>query len=60
MMINSALVAASHAVRTNVSQVIGYSPEALSFHKDMLSYVSLVIYFLQVRTEKQMTGDESL
>ena len=34
-MIDSALATTSHALRTNVSQVTGYSPGALAFHRDM-------------------------
>ena len=46
MLIDSALATSSHAVRTNISQVTGYSPGALAFHRDMLLDVPLVIDLL--------------
>ena len=43
ILIDSALTTASHAVRTNVSQVTGYSPGALAFHRDVLLEAPLCI-----------------
>ena len=60
MGIDSALATSSHAVRTNVSQVTGYSPGALAFHRDMLLDVPLVIDLLQIRNKKQVIFDENL
>ena len=61
-MIDSALATTSHALRTNVSQVTGYSPGALAFHRDMLldRCTPLVINLLQVRDKRQITVDEHL
>ena len=60
MVIDSALATASHAVRTNVSQVTGYSPGALAFHRDMLLDVPLIIDLVQIRNKRQVTVDENL
>ena len=43
-MIDSALATTSHALRTNVSQVTGYSPEALAFHGDVLLDICTIYY----------------
>ena len=43
ILIDSALTTASHAIRTNISQVTGYSPGALAFHRDILLDVPLII-----------------
>ena len=51
-MIDSALATTPHALRTNVSQVTGYSPEALAFHRDMLLDILLIIDLLQIRNTR--------
>ena len=59
-LIHSALATTSHAVRTNVSQVEGYSPGALAFQRDMVLDVPLVIDLLQIRAKRQIIVDENL
>ena len=59
-MIDSALGTTSHVLRTNVSQVTGYSPGTLEFHKDMLLDIPLVIDLLQIRNKPQIRVDENL
>ena len=59
-MIDSALATTSHALRTNVSQVTGYSPGALAFHRDMLLDIPLIIDLLQIRNNRQISVDENL
>ena len=54
-MIDSALATKSHALRTNVSQVTGYSPGALAFHRDMLLDMPLIIA-LFTTNRKRMTN----
>ena len=36
ILIDSALATASHAIRSNILQVTGYSPGTLAFHRDVL------------------------
>ena len=48
ILVDCALVTASHAIKTNVSHVTGYSRGALAFHMDMLLAVPLVINLLQI------------
>ena len=59
-MIDSALTTTSHALRTNVPQVIGYSPGALAFHRGMLLDVPLIIYLLQIRDKRKVMVGENL
>ena len=59
-MIDSALATTSHDLRTNVSQVTGYSPGALAFHRDMLLDTSLIIDLLQIRNKRQISVDKNL
>lgn len=54
------LAAASHAVRTNISQVTGYLPGALAFHRDMFLNVPLVINLLKVQQRRQLSVDSNL
>ena len=58
--IDKALATASHADRTNVSQVTGCSPGSLAFHRDVLLNIPLIIDLLQIRDRKQLTVDENL
>ena len=58
--IDSALATASHAIRINISQVIGCSSGALAFHRDMLLDVPLVIDLLQIRDKRQIMVDKNL
>ena len=60
ILIDSALATSSHATRTNVSQVTGYSPGALAFHRDMLLDAPLIIDLLQIRDKRQVMVDENL
>ena len=48
-LVDQALATAAHAVRTNVSQVTGYSPGAFAFHQDMLLDVPLVADLMAIR-----------
>ena len=59
-LIDSALATTSHALRTNVSQVTGYSPGALAFHRDMLLDIPLIIDLQQIRNKRQISVDENL
>ena len=49
----------SHALRTNVSQVTGYSPGALAFHREMLLDIPLVVDLLQIKKTRKNV-DENL
>ena len=60
ILIDSALATASHAVRTNVSQVTGYSSGALAFHRDVLLDAPLLINLLQIRDKRQIIVDKNL
>ena len=59
-LIERALATTSHALRTNVSQVTGYSPGALAFHRDMLLDIPLIIDLQQIRNKRQISVDENL
>ncbi len=59
-LVDQALATASHAVRTNVSGVTGYSPGALAFHRDMLLDVPLVADLMAIRNKRQLSVDENL
>ena len=59
-LVDAELAAASHAVRTNISQVTGYSPGALAFHRDMFLNVPLVVDLLKVRERRQLSVDANL
>ena len=58
--IDSELAPTSHALRTNVSQVTGYSPGALAFRRDMILDIPLVIDVLQKRNKRQISIDGNL
>ena len=60
ILIDSVLTSASHAIRVNISQVTGYSPGALAFHRDMLLDVPLVIDLPRIRDKRYMMVDENL
>ena len=53
--IDSELAPTSHALRTNVSQVTGYSPGALAFRRDVVLDIPLVIDFC-ITNKKQTTN----
>ena len=59
-LVDAELAATSHALRTNVSQVTGYSPGALAFHRDMFLDIPLVIDLLKVRQRRQVAVDSNL
>ena len=59
-MVDNALATASHAVRTNISQVTGYSPGALAFHRDMLLDVPLIADLMAIRDKRQLSVDVNL
>ena len=59
-LIDRALSTCSHAVRSNVSQVTGYSPGALAFHRDMFLDVPLVADLLAIRDRRQLAVDANL
>ena len=48
--VDGALATTSHAVRANVSTVSGYYPGALTFHRDMLLDVPIVVGLVRLRT----------
>ena len=58
--IDKALATASHAIRTNISQVTGHSPGALAFHRDMLLDIPLLVDLAQIRDKRQIAVDENL
>ena len=59
-LVDEQLAAASHAIQTNVSQVTGYSPGALAFHRDMFLDVPLMADLLAIREHRQLAVDENL
>ena len=59
-MVDEQLAVALHAVRTNVSRAMGYSPGALAFHRDMLLDVSYVADLLNIRERRQLYVDKEL
>ena len=59
-LVDEQLAAASHALRTNVSQVTGYSPGALAFHRDMFLDVPLMADLLAIRERRQLAVNENL
>lgn len=59
-LVDHALATAGHAVRTNISQVTGYSPGALAYHRDMLMDVPLVADLMAIRDRRQLSVDENL
>ena len=59
-LVDQALATAAHAVRANVSQVTGYSPGALAFHRDMLLDVPIIVDLLAIRERRQLSVDENL
>ena len=58
--IDQALATASHGIRSNVSQVTGYSPGALAFHRDMLLDVPLLVDLIALRDRRQIAVDKNL
>ncbi len=59
-LVDEALASASHGIRTNVSQVTGYSPGALAFHRDMLLDVPLIADLTAIREKRQLSVDANL
>ena len=59
-MVDGALATASHAIRSNVSSVSGYSPGAIAFHRDMLLDVPIVVDLVRLRDKRQLAVDENL
>ena len=59
-LVDNALATASHRIRTNISQVTGYSPDALTFHRDMLLDIPLVANVLCICNRRQLSVDENL
>ena len=59
-LVDEALATASHAIRSNVSQVTGYSPGALAFHRDMFLDVPLVVDLMAIRERRQLAVDANL
>ena len=60
ILIDRALSTCLHAVRSNVSQVTGYSPGALAFHRDMFLDVPLIADLLAIRDRRQLAVDANL
>ena len=59
-LVDNALATALHAIRSNISQVTGYSPGALAFHRDMLLDVPLIADLMAIWEKRQLSVDANL
>ena len=59
-LVDKQLATASHAIRTNVLQVTGYSRGALAFHRDMFLDVPFISDLLAIRDKMQLAVDVNL
>ena len=59
ILVDSALATASHAIRTNVSQVTGHSPGELAFHRDMLLDIPLMADLMKIREKRQLSVNDT-